>query len=111
MKLFSRTGQIITLLISLPLVQQGYAAETVYGWQLMTEQERVEHRTRMRSFDNEQEREAFRLEHHKLMQQRAEKKGLTLPDKPQPRNKGMMQGPGGGKGPGTGQGMGGGGKR
>ncbi len=73
----------------------------VYGWELMTEQERIEHRNKMRSFKTEKEREQYRKEHHKLMQQRAKERGVSLPDTPQPRGKGMGQGPGGGGGPGN----------
>ncbi len=81
---------------------QAREQEQVYGHELMTEQERAEHRTRMRAFKTEQEREQFRLEHHKKMQARAKERGVTLPDEPLPRGKGM----GGGKG----AGMGGGGR-
>ena len=54
----------------------------IYGSQLMTERERQEHRTKMRSFKTEQERETYRLAQHKKMQERARAKGLTLPDAP-----------------------------
>ena len=74
--------------------------ETVYGYQLMTEQERAEHRTKMRSFNTEAEREAYRRQHHEMMQERARAQGVTLPDEPMPRG----QGRGMGKGQGQGQG-------
>ena len=45
----------------------------VYGWQLMTRQERAEYRARMRSLRTAQERERFRREHHERMQERAVK--------------------------------------
>ena len=61
---------------------QEQTTERVYGWQLMTEQERQQ----------------FREEHHKAMQERAKERGVTLPDEP------MGPGPGGG---GMGGGMGG----
>ena len=97
------TGSLVLLLtMGIDSIQ---AQETAYGWQLMTEQERMEHRAKMRSFKTEQEREAYRREHHKRMQERAREKGVTLPDEPQPRGKGM------GKSGGGGQGMGSGGKR
>jgi hypothetical protein len=79
------------------------AADQVYGWQLMTQQERNEYRTKMRSLKTAEERERFRLEHHKLMQERAKERGVTLPEVPGPRN-GM--GPGSGMGPGNGMGPG-----
>jgi hypothetical protein len=77
---------------------QAKQQEQVYGYELMTEQERAEHRTRMRAFKTEQEREQFRLEHHKKMQERAKERGVTLPDEPMPRGKGMGGGQGGGMG-------------
>lgn len=80
--------------------------ERIYGSQLMTPQEREQHRAKMRSLKTEQEREQFRLQHHKEMQQRAKERGVTIPDEPMPRGKGMGQGMGGGMGPGGGQGQG-----
>jgi len=73
--------------------------DQIYGSQLMTEQERIQHRNQMRSFKTEQEREAYRLEHHKRMQERAKVKGVTLPDEPmmRPGGTGGGMGPGGGK--------------
>lgn len=78
--------------------------EQVFGWQLMTEQERLEHRQKMQQMKTEEEREAFRREHHEKMQERARQQGVTLPEEPALRGKGM--GPGGGMGPGKGPGMG-----
>ncbi len=86
--------------------------EQIYGSQLMTRKERAEHRAKMRSLKTQEEREAYRLEHHKKMQERAKEKGMTLPDEPPAKGMGgggMMQG-GGGMGPGGG-GMGYGGGR
>ena len=101
------TISMITLMQIAPLC---YADEPIYGHQLMTEQERSEHRTKMRSFETEQEREAYRQEHHKMMQERAKAQGITLPDEPMPRGqgKGMGQGyrSGQGAGPGYGAGQG-----
>ena len=54
----------------------------IYGSQMMTERERQEHRAKMRAMKTEQEREAYRLEQHNKMQERARAKGLTLPDEP-----------------------------
>ena len=85
--------------------------QDMYGWQLMTLEERAEHRAMMRSLNTREEREAYRMEHHKRMQERAREKGVTLPDMPEPRGKGMMprrddMGPrGGGMGPGGGRGQ------
>lgn len=75
--------------------------EFVYGRELMTEQEMAEHRARMRSFNTEQEREMYRLEHHQKMQERARAQGKVLPDEPRSQGRGMGQG-GGGMGPGGG---------
>ena len=74
----------------------------VYGSQLMTQQERVEIRTRLREAKTIEERERIRNEHHKKMKERAKKQGVTLPDKPSMKRKGM--GPGDGRGPGAGMG-------
>jgi len=54
--------------------------ELIYGSQLMTRQERDEYHAKMRSLKTEEEREAFRMEHHQKMQERAKAKGKTLPD-------------------------------
>lgn len=80
----------------------------VYGSQLMTNQERVEYRNRMRAAKTAEEREQIRLEHHKQMQERAKERGVTLPDVPPPRGAGRGMGPGAGMGGGAGPGMGGG---
>lgn len=76
--------------------------EPIYGSELMTLQERNEYQAQMRALKTEQEREAFRLEHHKKMQERAQAQGKTLPDMPPGMGPGMM-GPGGGKGMGPGR--------
>ena len=74
-----------------------------YGWNLMTPEERAEHQNKMRSLKNEQEREQFRIEHHKKMRERAKEKGALLPDQPRTRKKdgmgfGKKRGGGGGRG-------------
>lgn len=74
--------------------------DQIYGSQLMTEQERIEHRNRMRSMKSNEEREAYRLEHHKKMQARAKERGVTLPDEPAARGHMMGPGSGGMMGPG-----------
>ena len=58
------------------------SAEPIYGHQLMTDAERAEYRAKMRTSKTREERDALRLEHHKLMQARAKEKGVTLPDLP-----------------------------
>jgi hypothetical protein len=84
-------------------VMTANAAEQVYGWQIMTQQERNEYRSHMRSLKTVEERERYRMEHHKMMQERAKERGVSLPEMPGPR-KGM--GPGSGMGPGNGMGPG-----
>lgn len=83
--------------------------EQVYGSQLMTDQERTEYRAKIRSLKTQDERDAFRLEHHKLMQERATAKGVMLPNTPAAgagMNSGMKRGAGEGMGSGAGMGSG-----
>lgn len=106
-------ASIVTMMLGLlihPVVL--FAQDDVYGWQLMTEQERAEHRTKMQSMKTKEERERYRYEHHQKMQQRAKQQGVTLPDMPQERmrdrdmNRSFDGGGGGAMG-----GQGGGGRR
>lgn len=88
---------------------QNAANEPIYGSQLMSRAERIEHRNKMRSFKTAEEREQYRLEHHAQMQQRAREKGMALPDTPpaggmgRGLGRGPGIGPGGGMGPGAGR--------
>ena len=75
-------------------------AQTLHGSQLMTPEERAEHRTMMRSLPLS-EQEDFRAQHHEAMKERAESMGLSLPDQP-PAYRGY-----GRRGPGYGYGRGG----
>jgi uncharacterized membrane protein YgcG len=79
------------LLISL-FIPTAFAAdqdqERIYGSELMTPQERVEHRIKMQEMKTEQEREKYRMEHHEMMQERAKAQGKTLPDEPLQRGTG-----------------------
>lgn len=54
--------------------------EQVYGSQMMTSQERIEHRKKMRAAKTAEERERIRAEHHEAMKIRAQERGVTLPD-------------------------------
>ncbi len=72
--------------------------QPIYGYELMTTQERTEFRSHIRNLKTEQEREQYRLDHHKKMQTRAKERNVNLPEAPMPRGSGM----------GGGQGMGGG---
>lgn len=86
-------------------------SEPIFGSQLMTQQERVEQRTRMQSAKTAAEREQIRAEHHEKMQKRAAEQGVTLPAEPPQRGAGAGRGMGpggGGMGPGQGGCMGGG---
>ena len=81
--------------------------DQIYGSQLMTQEERMEYRNRMRNAKTLEEREQIRKEHHEQMKVRAKEKGVTLPDEPPARGRGM--GPSKGMGPGMGPGGGAGG--
>ena len=82
--------------------------DPIFGSQLMTDAERIEYRTQMRSLKTAKERTALQLEHHKRMQERAREKGLTLPDAPPATGRGLGAGANGGVGAGSGMGAGGG---
>lgn len=86
---------ILSTMLLLSPIQNSLADEQVYGWELMSEQERKEHRIKMQSLKTEQERERYRMEHHKKMMERAKKEGVTLPE-PSARGKGMKEGQGNG---------------
>ncbi len=73
----------------------------MFGWELMTPEERDAHRAKLRSLKTKEEREAYRMAHHQKMQERAKEKGVTLPEMPMHRGRGM--GPGGGMGGGGGR--------
>jgi len=106
MKHMSSSVLALCMALALPaLASQHMAEERVYGYELMSPQERDDYQARMRAAKTEQEREQIRLEHHKQMQERAKAQGKTLPDMPP-----AGYGPGGGMGPGGGKGMGSGGK-
>ncbi len=80
----------------------------IYGSQMMTDAERNEYHSKMRTLKTNKERDAFRLDHHETMKARAAEKGVTLPDTPQgagsKANNGFGGGPGSGAGAGAGQG-------
>lgn len=76
--------------------------DQIYGSQLMTQQERVEYRARMRAAQNDAEREMIRQEHHERMRARAKARGVNIPKEP-PAGRGHMMQPGN---MGTGGGMG-----
>jgi len=59
--------------------------DQIYGSQLMTQQERNEYSSRMRSAKTVQEQEQIRADHHEQMKVRARERGVTLPDDPPAR--------------------------
>jgi len=104
---------LITTLSGALLLSSGIslaANEQIYGSQLMTTQERAEHREKMQAATSEAERNRIRQEHHERMKIRARKQGVSLPDEMPDRGNGMGNGMGSGMGdgmgPGDGSGMG-----
>lgn len=76
------------------------AGEPIYGSQLMTRQERIEHRQTLRTLKTQEARDTYRAEHHQKMQERATARGAQLPDVPPQQGMGMGSGSGmGGLGP------------
>lgn|SRR5574337_314253 len=71
--------------------------ERVRGSELMTPEERTEHRKKMRAAKSAEEREKIRKEFHDQMKARAKERGITLPDEPPAMGRGMN--PGGGMEP------------
>jgi hypothetical protein len=49
------------------------------GWQLMTQEERTEHQTKLRSFTEYTVCKEYVAEHHKQMEERAKEKGVAMP--------------------------------
>jgi 1,2-phenylacetyl-CoA epoxidase catalytic subunit len=62
--------------------QQQIGDRDIYGYQMMTPQERNEYRNRMRTATTAEERERIRAEHHAQMLARAKERGVTLPQEP-----------------------------
>ena len=85
--------------------------DPIYGNQFMTRQELNEYQTKMRALKTEEERQAYRLEHHQKMQERAKVKGVTLPEAPPVQRPAMGADMGAGAGTGGGMGAGAGGKK
>ncbi|MCW8830329.1 MAG: hypothetical protein OQK32_02295 [Gammaproteobacteria bacterium] len=77
-----------------PVQDRTQIQQEIYGSQLMTEQERMEFRQKMRTAKTLEQRQQIRNEHHERMKKRAQEQGMTLPDEPPTRGGGM--GPGGG---------------
>lgn len=80
-----RAPAIKVLLVTLVWASAAVAApqratsDNTRGWQFMSEQERIAHQARLRSFDRYADCHAYQLQHHALMQQRAQAQGKRLP--------------------------------
>jgi len=113
MKMTTILKVFASMMVLLLPMQVSYSAEEAYGWSIMSEQERIQHRETMRNLKTQEEQERYRMEHHNKMQERAKEKGVTLPDSIQDRGRmmdkdqmrdqtgsgsGMGGGMGGGKG-------------
>jgi hypothetical protein len=70
--------------------------QDIYGWQIMTELERVQLRTDMLNVKTDEELRKICREHRRKMQLRALEMGVTLPEKPvrSLKKTGMGEGPG-----------------
>lgn len=79
--------------LGLSLLALPAAAQTTYGSQLMTPEERMQHRAMMRRLPPA-EREAYRAQVHEQMKKKAEESGVTLPESPLPRGRNMRGGHG-----------------
>jgi hypothetical protein len=82
--------------VQLQTKDQVQKKEQIYGSQMMTSQERVEQRKKMRAAKTTEDRERIRAEHHEAMKMRAQERGVTLPDTPP--DGGMRMGAGSGSG-------------
>ncbi|MBZ9537968.1 hypothetical protein [Modicisalibacter tunisiensis] len=54
--------------------------QSIYGWQIMSREERQQYQQQMHDAQGATERQRLREEHHRLMQERARKQGVTLPE-------------------------------
>ena len=68
------------------------AQPLIYGSQLMSNAERREYQSKMRSLKTDKDRDAFRLDHHEKMKLRAAEKGITLPAVPPGAGPGIGRG-------------------
>lgn len=96
------TTAVVSATLALTLGAAGMTfaqgSPAIYGSQLMSNQERIEFRNKMRALKTQDERDALRLEHHQQMQQRAQNMGITLPDAPPAAGGGVNRNGGGGRG-------------
>lgn len=91
------TGLLLAAGLALAADPAPQTEETqVYGSQLMTRQERAEHRAKMRAARSVEERQQIRSEQHASMKQRAQERGLVIAETPPAFAGGMGPGPAGG---------------
>jgi len=77
--------RLILAVFALTLAQAAFARgpwraseSNTSGWQLMSPQERIEHQARIRGFSDYEACRAYQLEHHRLMEARAQERGVQL---------------------------------
>lgn len=104
-----RTALLAVLFCLAGNIAQAADPATVTANQLMTQEERVEQRNKMRAAKTEEERAAVRAENHQRMSERAAAQGKVLvpvnPQGPQQAAGRRGQGPGAGRGMGMGAGQ------
>lgn len=59
-----------------------WGADVTPGWAMMTQQERNEHREKMRAMKTYDECKAYQQQHHEQMAARAKERGATQPAQP-----------------------------
>jgi len=52
--------------------------QNVYGWQLMTSDERLEHQRHLRGFESYDDCQAYQFAHHAQLEARARRRGVVL---------------------------------
>jgi hypothetical protein len=90
----------------MPAKESVQTKQQMFGSQLMTKQERMEQRKRMRAAKSAEERAQIQNEYHERMKLRAKERGVSIPDEPLNKGGGMGSGAGQGRGFGAGQGRG-----
>ena len=61
-----------------PVARDGHRDREIYGWQLMTHQERSQFLAQLDAARTAKERRSLRLRHHKAMDARARERGVVL---------------------------------
>jgi hypothetical protein len=65
-----------------PAARDGHRDRAIYGWQLMTHEERADFLTRWQAARTPAERDALRHRNHEAMAARARERGVVLPPAP-----------------------------